>query len=122
MSHVKGTIILVGKTPQVTGRLSTDDLNIFMFSCLFFLSFGHIYSSENIFNIEKIQFIGVNAFSEEDLEELIYTEEDEEFDARLVKLDKIVLINFYRKNGFLTAEIKDSLIQKNILQKDRLYN
>jgi outer membrane protein insertion porin family len=80
---------------------------------LFLLPFGFIYSSNDKFEIAKIQFIGADEFSGEELSELIYSEEDEEFDARLVKLDKIVLINFYRKNGFLTAEVNDSLIQDN---------
>ncbi|MCK4754542.1 MAG: BamA/TamA family outer membrane protein, partial [Calditrichia bacterium] len=42
--------------------------------------------------------------------DILHSEEDEEFDARLVKLDKILLTNFYRQNGFLTVIVFDSLI------------
>ena len=89
--------------------------NIFIF--LFLLLPGFIYSSDDIFEISKIQFVGSNSFQDEELLDIIYSEEDEEFDARLVKLDKIVLMNFYRKSGFLTVEINDSLIQNNKLNQ-----
>jgi outer membrane protein insertion porin family len=89
-----------------------------IFFILFFVIFTEfLYSSDDVFEISKIRFLGSSAFSEDDLSDLIYSEEDEEFDARLVKLDKIVLMNYYRKNGFLTVEINDSLIQKNILKQ-----
>lgn len=74
-------------------------------------------ASDEVFEISKIQFIGAQSYTIEDLIELIYSEEDEDFDARLVKLDKIVLINFYRQNGFLTVQVDDSLIQKNRLNQ-----
>ena len=81
------------------------------------LPLGIINASEDIFEISKIQFVGSNSFQDEELLDIIYSEEDEEFDTRLVKLDKIVLMNFYRKSGFLTVEINDSLIQNNILNQ-----
>ena len=90
--------------------------NIF-FVLFLTLSFELIYAADDVFEISKIRFLGSSAFSEDDLGDLIYSEEDEEFDARLVKLDKIVLINYYRKNGFLTVDINDSLIQNNKLKQ-----
>jgi len=59
--------------------------------------------------ISEIRFKGVNSFSEDELIEILHSEEDEEFDARLVKLDKILLTNFYRQNGFLVVTVFDSL-------------
>jgi outer membrane protein insertion porin family len=59
--------------------------------------------------ISKINFKGVNSVPVEDLEEILHSEENSEFDARLVKLDKILLTNYYRKNGFLTVGVYDSL-------------
>lgn len=58
----------------------------------------------------EIRFLGVEAFSTDELTDLLHSEEDDEFDARLVKLDKILLTNFYRKNGYLTVAVFDSLI------------
>ncbi len=60
--------------------------------------------------ISEINFKGVVSFSENELTDILHSEEDEEFDARLVKLDKILLTNFYRQNGFLTVTVFDSLI------------
>jgi len=59
--------------------------------------------------ISEINFKGVVSFEEDELTDLLHSEEDEEFDARLVKLDKILLTNFYRQNGFLTVNVFDSL-------------
>ncbi len=60
--------------------------------------------------ISEISFKGLISFSEDELTDILHSEEDEEFDARLVKLDKIILTNFYRQNGFLTVIVFDSLI------------
>ena len=76
--------------------------------CLICLSFN--YSISQTLEISDISFKGINAFSEDELRDLLHSEEDEEFDARLVKLDKILLTNFYRQNGFLTVTVFDSLI------------
>jgi outer membrane protein assembly complex protein YaeT len=59
--------------------------------------------------ISNISFKGVVSFSEDELIDILHSEENEEFDARLVKLDKILLTNFYRQNGFLTVTVFDSL-------------
>lgn len=62
------------------------------------------------FEVDTLKFIGAVSFTEEELTDLMHTRQGDEFDARLVKLDKILLTNFYRSQGFLTAEITDSLI------------
>ena len=41
--------------------------------------------------ISEIRFLGVEAVSIDELTDLLHSEEDDEFDARLVKLDKILL-------------------------------
>ena len=94
---------------------------LFIFVLMMMFPLGIINASDDVFEISKIRFVGVNAFPEEELLELIYSEEDEEFDARLVKLDKIVLINFYRKNGFLTVEVNDSLVQNKRLRQMEIH-
>jgi outer membrane protein insertion porin family len=60
--------------------------------------------------VKKIEFINVRNFARGQLEELLHSEEGDDFDTRLVKLDKILLTNFYRKQGFLIVEVMDSLI------------
>jgi outer membrane protein insertion porin family len=61
------------------------------------------------FTVTEIHFRGAAAFNEDELSGLLHSEADEDFDARLVKLDLILLTNFYRQNGFLTATVRDSL-------------
>jgi len=94
-------------------------LNTIVFLILILL-FGFL-QAEDKFEISKINFVGSKSFTDEELLELIYSEVDKEFDARLVKLDKIVLINFYRKNGYLTVEVNDSLIQNNRLNQVEIH-
>jgi outer membrane protein assembly factor BamA len=55
---------------------------------------------------------GNHFFDLEEIEDLIQTETGEPYDPRLVKLDRIRIKNFYKKNGFLDAVVRDSLIFK----------
>jgi outer membrane protein insertion porin family len=71
---------------------------------------SHSYAFAQTLEITEIKFKGVKSFETGDLIELLHSEEDDEFDARLVKLDKILLTNFYRTQGFLIFSIYDSLI------------
>jgi len=75
--------------------------------CLVFLTWTISFSQS--LEISEISFKGIHSFSEDELTEILHSEEDEEFDARLVKLDKILLTNFYRQNGFLTVDVFDSI-------------
>ncbi len=88
---------------------------------LIVVPFAFLHASDDVFEISKINFAGSKSFTNEELLDLIYSEEDEDFDARLVKLDKIILINFYRKNGFLTVEVTDSLFMKNGLRQVEIH-
>ena len=76
--------------------------------CLILLTFT--LSLSQSLEVSEISFKGLITFSEDELTDILHSEEDEEFDARLVKLDKILLTNFYRQNGFLTVTVFDSLI------------
>ncbi len=76
--------------------------------CLILLTFT--LSLSQSLEVSEISFKGLISFSEDELTDILHSEEDEEFDARLVKLDKILLTNFYRQNGFLTVTVFDSLI------------
>lgn len=59
--------------------------------------------------IEKIQFLGARFSGESDLIDIIQSEEGDEFEPRILKLDKILLTNYYKKNGFLDVFVEDSL-------------
>ena len=59
--------------------------------------------------ITKISFRQNSSFDDDDLLDIIHSEEDEEFEPRLIKLDRILLNNFFRKNGYLLVEVNDSL-------------
>ncbi|TFH01131.1 MAG: hypothetical protein E4H13_05715 [Calditrichales bacterium] len=66
-------------------------------------------ASAQIYVISGITFRGLHKYSEDDIRNLLHTEEGVELDARLIKLDKILLTNFYRQNGYLNFTVSDSL-------------
>jgi len=76
---------------------------------IFMLGSMTVCSTAQEFEIDVLTFIGNQSFDREDLEEIIQTEEGGVFEARLVKIDKILLTNFYRTRGFLTVEVIDTL-------------
>jgi len=88
-----------------------NSLKYFIITLFILLYFNALMAEE--FEISKINFVGTFSFTDDELIDLIYSEDGDDFDARMVKLDKIVLMNFYREKGFLTVEVKDSLIQYN---------
>lgn len=59
--------------------------------------------------ISKIHFSGVSWHGEEKLSDIVQSEEGDRFEARLVKLDRILITNYYRKAGFLDVEVQDSI-------------
>lgn len=59
--------------------------------------------------VTKISFKQKSVFQKDDLLDIIRSEEDEVFEPRLLKLDKILLTNFFQKNGYLLAAVDDSL-------------
>lgn len=59
--------------------------------------------------VSKISFKHSTKFDKDELLEIIHSEEDEDFEPRLVKLDLILLNNFFQKNGYLLVNVTDSL-------------
>lgn len=80
---------------------------------------GICHSEE--FEVQNLGFIGASAFTDEELGDLILAREGDDFDARLVKLDKILLTNYYRSQGFLTAEVRDSLVIRRLEKIVEIY-
>lgn len=81
------------------------------------LSFSNLSAQE--FKIKEIKFLNAWAFDQKTLLDLIHSKRKSEFDVRLVKLDKILLTNYYRKQGFLTVNVFDSLV---VNKSDRKIN
>jgi outer membrane protein insertion porin family len=84
------------------------------------LLFPTAVMAKNI-KVKKIIMHGNHTFDQDDLKDLIYSQEKKEFDARLIKVDKILLTNFYRENGFLIVEITDSLVRIDDFKVDIYY-
>jgi len=59
--------------------------------------------------IDKITFSNKSNFSEKQLQDVIRLEEGAPFEMRYTKLDKILLSNFFRKHGYLTINVDDSI-------------
>ncbi len=59
--------------------------------------------------ISKIRFSGVHFKGDEALADIVQSEEGDSFEPRLVKLDRILLTNYYRKAGFLDVDVQDSI-------------
>jgi len=95
----------------------TKKRNLLYLLVLLFAAIFNIGFAESDYEISEIQFVGATFFTDDDLLDIIYSETGDDFDPRLVKLDKIVLMNFYRQGGFLTVDISDSLIQNNITKE-----
>ncbi len=59
--------------------------------------------------INSVRFEHQTTFSKADFEEVIHSEEGEDFEPRLLKTDRILLVNFLRKKGYLDAQVSDSV-------------
>ena len=84
-----------------------DHIFLFLLTGIFIHN-ASIFAQE--FEVESLEFIGIHAMNSEDLLEIIHSEVGDDFDARLVKLDKILLTNYYRSLGFLIVQVYDSLV------------
>ena len=73
------------------------------------------------FEVDSLQFLGIRSIESDELQEIIHSEIGDDFDARLVKLDKILLTNYYRSQGFLTVQVFDSLILRRTQKLVEIY-
>lgn len=77
--------------------------------------FACIASSD--LKIAKISFTGNHFASGKKLRSIIKSKEKKPFDARLTKLDQVLLTNFYLRNGFLQIFVSSNLTRK----ADKIY-
>ena len=89
--------------------------NILLVIVLMLLGVGQAATTK----IKKITFRGVRFHGPEDLENIIASHEGERFDRRLVRLDKLLMTNYYKANGFFDVSISDSVVY---LQKRKFVN
>jgi len=81
-----------------------------LISLIIFLFLNPIFAETEV---TKISFKQLSSFDNDDLLDIIHSQEDEEFEPRLIKLDRILLNNFFRKNGYLLVQVSDSLFYSN---------
>ncbi|HID39565.1 MAG TPA: hypothetical protein EYP36_08635, partial [Calditrichaeota bacterium] len=59
--------------------------------------------------VKEIHFIGISEEDGDELSSVIDTEEDEQLDVRLVKLDRLLIAQYYKQRGYIEARVRDSL-------------
>ena len=94
-------------------------LNKFILIICIFLVQTQVYA-KNI-KVHSINFSGNYTFDSDDLSDLIYSHKNNEYDARLIKVDKILVTNFYREHGFLIVAISDSVVREDEYLVDIYY-
>lgn len=69
------------------------------------------YGSTDL-KVEKISFAGNKSFSSKSLKNIIKSKNKKAFDARLMKLDQVLLTNWYLRNGFLKVFVSADFRRK----------
>lgn len=86
--------------------------SIFKNLFFFFFIFSTCVHSATELRVEKITFIGNNFYSSQKLASIIKSGEHDPFDSRLMKLDQVLLKNFYLRNGFLNVSVSSDFTRK----------
>ncbi len=71
--------------------------------------------------IDKIIFSKVDFKGDQSLEEIINSKEGKLYEPRLVKLDRILLTNYFKNYGFLNVDVRDSVVLDPRKNKVKLY-
>ncbi len=71
--------------------------------------------------IEKIIFSKVYFHGDQDLTEIVNSKKNHLYEPRLVKLDRILLTNYFKNYGFLNVSVRDSVVLNRRTNKVRLY-
>lgn len=77
---------------------------------LFLLSFYGF--AQTSLEVEKINFIGNDFFADKKLKGIIKSREGKDFDSRLMKLDQVLLTNYYLRNGFLKVFVSSDFTRR----------
>lgn len=62
--------------------------------------------------VEKIAFQGNRSFSDSQLKKVLKTEEKKPFNPKLLRIDRVILTNFYMQNGFLDVWVETGFKRK----------
>ncbi len=71
--------------------------------------------------IEKILFVPEHLKATFNLDEIINSRKNSLYEPRLVKLDRLLLTNYFKNNGFLNVSVRDSIVLNRRNNKVRLY-
>ncbi|GEM_PF-1800337 len=71
--------------------------------------------------IEKISFSKVRFHGDQDLSEIINSKKNHLYEPRLVKLDRILLTNYFKNYGFLNVSVRDSVVLNRRTNNVHLY-
>ena len=71
--------------------------------------------------IEKIYFSKIEFKGDQSLREIINSQEGKLYEPRLVKLDRILLTNYFKNYGFLNVDVQDSVVLDPRKNKVKLY-
>ncbi len=75
---------------------------------LVLLVFGSVWAAGR--KIEKIVFSPVAFKGDQNLRDIVNSREGQLYEPRLVKLDRILLTNYFKNYGFLNVEVRDSVV------------
>lgn len=78
----------------------------------FFIFSTYICTAATELRVEKISFTGNNFYSSKKLKSIIKSGENDPFDSRLMKLDQVLLKNYYLRNGFLNVSVSGDFRRK----------
>lgn len=92
---------------MLTGNLIFKQITFLLLLIFTFTSFA-----ATDLKVEKISFIGNKSFSAKELKKIIKSKNKKPFDARLMKLDQVLLTNWYLRNGFLKVFVEADFRRK----------
>lgn len=90
----------------LAGR-SASNIASLLLIFLLFVFHTSLFAATNL-KVEKITFTGNHTFSEKELREILKSKQKDEFNPRFMKLDQILVTNYYSQRGFLDVYVSGS--------------
>jgi outer membrane protein assembly factor BamA len=76
----------------------------FLLPLLLLVLLAPLYPATDL-KVQKIVFTGNHAFSQNELKDILKSKEKERFNSRYLKLDQILITNYYTQNGYLDVYV-----------------
>ena len=110
---------------QTTRKINFHILNTGKQVSIFFLILVLLFGTGSLWaagrKIEKIIFSKVHLERKPDFSEIINSRKNGLYEPRLVKLDRLLLTNYFKNHGFLNAQVRDSVVLNRRTNQVRLY-